>query len=210
MLLVRQHEGDGGPRENRAYPRDRDGLVRALADASPEARRWAARDLAAYPDAAEALVTRLAAEPSPAVQQAIATTLIAFGTTAAAVGLLPLLRSEDAAIRNLAVEALQQMPDAVAPHMEDLLSDADADVRLLAVDILHALRHPRTAEWLYGLIERDPSINVCASAIDRLAEAGGPEGVPLMRSLTERFPDEPFLDFAIHMAVERIEGGRTE
>ena len=47
--------------------------------------------------------------------------------------ILALLRSDDASLRNGAVEALQAMPEAVRPLLPGLLADGDADVRILAV-----------------------------------------------------------------------------
>ena len=46
-----------------------------------------------------------------------------------------------------------------------------------------------------------------AAAVDALAEIGEPAAVPALKSLLERFPGVPFLDFAVHTAIARIGNG---
>jgi HEAT repeat protein len=92
----------------------------------------------------------------------------------------------------------------VAPHMQTLLADKDPDVRIFGVNVLEYLRHPNTLRWLRGVIEEDDHINVCATAVDLLAEIGDPEDIPALHRLTERFPQQPFIAFAVQLAVRRI------
>jgi hypothetical protein len=55
------------------------------------------------------------------------------------------------------------------------------------------------------VIEEDSDLNVCAAAVDGLAACGGRESkAPLLR-LLQRFPNEPFLEFAVQAALARIE-----
>ena len=112
---------------------------------------------------------------SLSVRSIILTGLIVNKSPAVVAGLLPLLGSEDANLRNGAIEALQQMPDEVAPHVEAMLADPDSDVRILAVNVLSALPHPMVPEWLRRVVTTDPHVNVCAAALDALAEVGEPE-----------------------------------
>jgi len=110
------------------------------------------------------------------------------------------------ALRNGAIEALQEMPDAVAPHLQQLLSDADSDVRIFAVNILAVLRHLRAPEWLAAVIRSDTHVNVCAAAIDGLAEVGSPEALNDLADLRRRFAGNAFMEFAIDAAMSRIRG----
>jgi len=55
--------------EERKQPRNFEDLVVQLDDASPGARRWAARDLVYYPEASAALVGRLRREQEPSVRE---------------------------------------------------------------------------------------------------------------------------------------------
>ncbi|HYD29314.1 MAG TPA: HEAT repeat domain-containing protein [Azospirillaceae bacterium] len=174
--------------------------------ADPTERRRAALDRA-YPDGPAAdLCRRLPVENEPAVREAILTALMTIGGPQAVDGLLPLLRSEDAALRNGAIEALQKMDRDVVPHVENLFADPDSDVRIFAVNIVEALRHPLAPAWLFRLVQFERHINVCAAAVDALAEIGTPDMVPALETLTDRFPNQPFLHFAVRLAIRRITG----
>lgn len=194
-------DGDG-----RRTPRDRSGLLHQLEDEAPEIRRWAALDLVAFPDAAAAICARLEREIQPAVREAMFTTLIKIGDDAVVHGLMPLLRSKNAALRNSVIEALQHLPDAVSPHVETMLRDSDPDYRIFTVNILAGLHHPQTPIWLRIVIECDADINVCAAAVEALAEAGVPETIPALSALPGRFGDDPFIRFCTQTAIRRIQG----
>ena len=211
MGLVRRQDGrqetgaPAGTVERRRRGRGLENLVEQLRDPDPQARRWAARDLAAHPEAVDALADALEAERDPAVRAALLDALAAIGGERVAERLVPLLRSEDAALRNGAIEVLQGLPEAVAPHMARLLADADPDVRIFAADICRALPHPETPSWLAALLARETHPNVVGTAIDVLAEIGGPAELPALRAAAERFAAEPFLAFSARVAIRRIE-----
>ncbi|CAK0757913.1 HEAT repeat domain-containing protein [Gammaproteobacteria bacterium] len=190
--------------DHRGAPRGLAGLLEQLADENPEVRRWAALDLGEHPDSAERLCAQLERETQPPVRDALFTSLIHIGGHAVVKGLLPLLRSDDAALRNGAIDALQHLPDAVSPYMESMLRDADSDYRIFAINVLTNLRHPRTPQWLQEVIEQDRHLNVCATALDLLAEVGGTEALPALEALPGRFNQDPFLRFATDLAVRRI------
>lgn len=168
-------------------------------------RRQAARDLANHPESALQLGERLLDETDPSVRDALFSSLGHHASDAAAAALIPLLRSEDAALRNGAIETLACMPEAVAPRMQQLLRDADPDVRIFAVNLLVDLQHPEVASWLVDVLAREDQVNVVAAAVDVLAEIGGPEHHPVLRALNVRFPDDPFIAFAVDMAISRSE-----
>jgi HEAT repeat protein len=198
---------DAQRRVERQYPRDQDGLIAQLGDADADTRRWAARDLARDPDAVPALAARLSVEAAPAVREAILDALLSIGSEEAAEELLVFLRSEDAALRNGVVAVLQQLPDPVSRHMQSLLADADPDVRIMAVDILQTLPHPEAPLWLADLLQHERQVNVVGTAIDRLAEIGTEDMLPLLDELRDRFADEPYIRFAIDTVIRRIRGG---
>ncbi|MDQ5908064.1 MAG: hypothetical protein QG599_155 [Pseudomonadota bacterium] len=207
MTLIKKHDATGdAPREFRHQSRDRAGLLCQLEADAPEQRRWAALDLAAFSDAADALCDRLEQETQTPVREAILTSLIQIGGNPVVCGLMPLLRSEDAALRNQVIEALQQLPEAVSPYIERMLADDDADYRIFAINVLANLRHPQAPAWLQDVIERDDNINACAAAVDGLAEIGTPEAIPALTALPERFADDPFMQFCTQTAIRRIQG----
>ncbi|MFT3856428.1 MAG: HEAT repeat domain-containing protein [Aquabacterium sp.] len=195
--------------EVRAYPRDLQGLTAQLADADPGVRRWAARDLSAEPQAAPWLCARLPQESDASVRAVLFTSLSQMGhhpgTGEAVVrGTLPLLRSEDAGLRNGAIELLAGLPDAVAPHIEALLSDADSDVRIFSVNLMGNLPHPRVPAWLAQVLMQDEAVNVVAAALEVIAEVGGQESVSAVEAAQRRFNHEPFIEFAAQLALERM------
>lgn len=192
--------------DERKNPRDFAGLVNALADPDPVARRWAARDLAPFPEAAPALVAQLQREPEASVRQAILTSLTLIGDGTAVEGLITCLRSEDPALRNEALEAMKDLPEAVAPIMARLLADPDPDMRIFAVNVLEGLRHPQVEKWLIDVIQQDPHVNVCATAVDLLGELGTDAALKPLEELKCRFPHEPYIAFAVDLIRARIKG----
>ena len=118
---------------------------------------------------------------------------------------MPLLQSEDVGLRNGAIEALKTMPDAVADWVGEIFADC-ADVRIFGVEILGALGHPKSPSWLIEAIEHDPDVNVCAAAVEALAHCGDATATAPLLRLVQRFPDEPFLAFAVQTALSRIAG----
>jgi HEAT repeat protein len=188
----------------RQHDRDKAGLLSQLAAADPEVRRWAARDLAAHPGTSETLVARLQVEDDGSVREVILTTLVRLGDPAAVDGLVRCMRSEDAALRNEAIEAMKQLPEAVSPIMRGLLADEDSDMRIFAVNILESLRHPQVEEWLGIVIEHDDHVNVCATAVDLLGEVGSRDALEPLLRLKARFAKEPYIQFAADLAIKRI------
>jgi HEAT repeat protein len=209
MALIKKSPVNHESGERRSQPRDVQGLIGELASPLADARRWAAHDLAGHgSQVVTPLVEQLRIEGDPAVREAIMLGLIAIGDETAIAGLTECLRSEDAALRNEAIDVLRNLPDGVAMVMAKLLQDSDADVRIFAVNILDSLRHPEVETWLLAVINEDPHVNVCATAVDLLGEVGSQRAVSPLKALKQRFPDEPYIAFAADLALKRIgEGG---
>lgn len=184
--------------------RDLNELAVQLVDENPVIRRGAALNLAEHQGASEILIDRLKQDRDISVRDAILTTLISLGDTFAVIGLVECLRSEDAALRNEVVDAMKQLPEKVAPIMTSLLVDVNSDVRIFAVNILESLRHLQVETWLDRVIEDDPHINVCATAVDLLGEVGTSTSRAALIHLRSRFPDEPYICFAVNLALKRI------
>jgi HEAT repeat protein len=209
MPLVRTRQPDADTATtvvNRGY----DVLATELWDADSRVRRAAVRDLAALPDGAPdssmLLCDRLDVETSPSVRSVIMTRLIRVATPQVAARLADHLHSDDAQLRNAAIEALQEMPQAVVPILDQLLADEDSDVRIFAVNILAALRHDQAPERLARIIRTDPHVNVCAAALDGLVEVGGVEMISGIEALGARFEENAFMRFAVDTAIRRIRG----
>lgn len=204
MGLIKSTPAAVPEEDMRKQGRDCDHLQSQLQSASANERRWAARDLVDCPDAASALVAQLHAESNRSVREVIFTTLTMLANAAAVDGLVACLRSEEAALRNEAIEAMKQLPEQVAPMMQQLLQDAEADVRIFAVNVLESLRHPSVEDWLIAVIAQDAHVNVCAAAVDLLTEIGTEHAVEPLRALKARFASEPYIQFAADIAIKRI------
>ena len=207
MALVKTQIEQPVTEDERKQVRDCSSLMAELENANPMARRWAARDLTDCPASSAALVNRLLREEDDAVRDVILTTLTSLGDEVAVAGLVNCLRSEDAALRNEAIEAMKQLPDKVAPIMCGLLADADPDVRIFAVNVLESLRHPEVESWLITVIDNDPQLNVCATAVDLLGEVGSAAAQEPLLRLKARYADEPYIQFAADLALKRIAEG---
>jgi HEAT repeat protein len=179
-------------------------LSEILADGSDDERWAVARSAPTIPNALPLLSDALSRERVPRVREAIFTALAKIGSSESAAAALPYIRSDDASLRTAALDALRAMPVAAAGHLPQLLNDTDSDVRLLACEIARSLPAVEASQILGALIEREANTNVCAAAVEVLAEAGNVASLPILARCAERFPEDPFLTFAIKIARDRI------
>ncbi|TCP02843.1 HEAT repeat domain-containing protein [Rubrivivax gelatinosus] len=193
------------PIETREYPRDLAGLLAQLGDPDSSRRRWAARDLAAHPAAAAAVCARLAVETEASVRAVLFSTATHLGSPEVVQAMIELLRSEDPALRNGAIEVLASLPGAVAEHVDRLLADSDGDVRIFTVNLLGELRHPQVPAWLNQVLLHEAQVNVVGAALEVLSELGGPENLPALQQVRRRFAADAYIDFCVGLALERIE-----
>ncbi len=175
-----------------------------LASPDPQIRRDAARDLTGNPEAVSALVTALEIEDAAAVRQALVSALVSTGDRAVVAPLADMLRSEDAARRSEAVTALQQLPEIASEVIAGLLDSEDSDLRIMAVDVIRMLPNADAPGWLRHLLAHETHPNVVGVAVDRLAEIGGPDDLPVLRAVRDRFAADPYVAFAAELVIERI------
>ncbi|WP_404375817.1 HEAT repeat domain-containing protein [Vreelandella aquamarina] len=214
MALKRSNSDQALPsRKGREHARDSASLLQELHAAEAPIRRWAARDLSHFPETVNDLLNALRAEEDESVCEALFCSLEHIAHThsdsEAAMevtqGLLELLRSEKANVRNQAIDVLQTLPEQVAPHVERLLNDSDADVRIFALDILRALPHQNAPQWITQVLLQESHPNVLGAAVDRATEFGTAEMVPALERLQAGNNIPAYLRFAIKIALERIE-----
>jgi hypothetical protein len=93
----------------------------------------------------------------------------------------------------------------LARRLGGLLTDSDTDVRILACDLTRQLPGALATQLLTDVLTKDPDANVCAAAVDVLAEAGERDALPALAACEARFVDTPFLSFAIGVVRHRIE-----
>lgn len=204
MGFIKSKPSRSREHDERERPRDAAGLALQLDDPDATVRRWAARDLVTHPDASTRLLIRLRCETDVSVREVILSTLTRIADPAAIDGLVICLRSEDASLRNEAIEAMKALPNEVAPIMRNLLLDKDPDVRILAINILESLRHPEVEAWLIDVIDNERMINVCGTAVDLLSEVGSSASHDALLRLKARFAAEPYIQFAADLALKRI------
>jgi hypothetical protein len=153
---------------------------------------------------ATGLAAALKTESNARLQGAIFTGLAQIATPAAAEVLLPFFRSDDAGLRVGALDALRSMSHVVQPMLAALLTDSDGDVRLLACEIVRHLEGPEATRMLCALLDREAEPNVVGAAVEVLSEVGGAEAVPALEACATRFAGDPFLPFAIKIAIDRL------
>jgi HEAT repeat protein len=167
--------------------------------------RWAAARLAGESvEGLSILKDALSTEASPRVREVIFTSLARIRTSESAQAVLPYLGSDDASLRAGALDALRAMPAATAPHLPRVLKNSDPDVRILACELMRNQPSEDVNRLLSDLLATESKPNVCAAAVEVLAEVGRPELLPLLAECMGRFPDDPFLAFAVRVASDRI------
>jgi HEAT repeat protein len=167
--------------------------------------RWAAvRAAANVPAGLDILRHALTTETVSRVREAIFTALARIGTPASAAVVAAYVGSDDPEMRTGALDALRAMPEATARHLPDLLRDSDPDVRLLACELVRNQPTEAANALLSSLLADEMQANVCAAAVEVLAETGDHAILPVLQGCAARFPDDPFLAFAIGLASDRI------
>jgi hypothetical protein len=155
-------------------------------------------------DAVQALANALPTEADPRVRQAIFTSLVRLGSPECVEAVISCLRLDDPQLRGGALDALRAMIGVVRPMLPALLADPDADVRLLTCDLARELRATDATRLLCDVLARETEPNVCAAAVDVLAEIGEAEALPFLEACAGRFGDVTFLGFAVRVAMQRI------
>jgi len=204
MALVKGKLCELTDRDTDQPERNFEQLAACLESADAAGRRHAAREIGSCPGAAAVLVARLKSEQDLAVREAILSSLARLCDPSVPSGLAAYLRSEDAALRNEVIETMKRLGAEIAPVLRLLLSDTDPDVRIFAVNILNSERNPQAETWLIEVIQRDPHVNVCATAVDLLCEVGTEAAHDPLVGLKARFPSEAYIQFAADLALKRI------
>jgi HEAT repeat protein len=199
MPLVRKPTGPAASADPDAAD-----VLRALSSANADVRWAAARAAAGVPGGSEALAAALRVETEPQVREALFTSLARIGTTHSTGELIGLLRSDQSALRAGALDALRTLGVEVRTILPQLLMDTDADIRILSCELTRALPTEEASAALCALLVEEPDVNVCAAAVDILAEVGSPAACAALSRCAARFPHSAFLRFAVQIANNRI------
>jgi len=175
-----------------------------LASGNPEERWAAARAATAASEDIAALAAAVREEKDARVREAIFMGLARVGTPECAERLIELLRGDSASLRTGALDALRILIGNLPALLPRLLGDADADVRILSCELARGFPADQATKVLCDLLAGETQVNVCAAAIDVLTEVGNVAALPVLTACEQRFPHEPFLAFAIKVAIDRI------
>lgn len=192
------------PVRSAAIQSDADGVLESLSNADSDKRWAAARDAAAVAGGGAALAAALPGESDPRVREAMFSSLARIGTPETAGAVISLLRSDDANLRTGALDTLRIMVAQVHELLPRLLTDPDIDIRILSCDLSRSLGSAEASSLMCRVLDNDAEANVCAAAVDVLAEVGGPEALPSLRSCALKFSASPFLGFAIKTVIDRL------
>ncbi|WP_419758505.1 HEAT repeat domain-containing protein [Acidisoma sp.] len=182
-------------------------LLDRLAAPDASVRRGAARALRRHEAAVPELAAALSHEPERPVQQAVIGALIEIATLPAIDALVELLPSEDAWLRNAALEALQAIGPAALASVHARLTDPDPRTRISVVVTLSGLPSDEVEALLVDMIEHETDVNVLAAIIEALDLVGGPAALPALGHFMDSTDSDPFLVFAAGSVHARLVKG---
>jgi len=135
------------------------------------------------------------------VQEAADRAIRKIGGVTAVRGVLPLLRSDDAPIRNIAMDVLREIGADDFESLKQLLHDDDVDMRIFASDILGTSGSILAVPSLCEALLRDPEVNVRYQAAVSLGTLAFPEAA---ECLNKAMMDEEWVQFSVIEALTKI------
>ena len=154
----------------------------------------------------DALVALLVGATDPLVRETALTHLARLDGAYPAQALIRLMREGDTALRNGAIETLGSLGERAVYALAPLIGDAgaDTDARIYALTALALVDSPRAAKLALDVALNDPDVNVCAAAVDVVAESGVRGMAAALDKVAARFPERPYLAFAAEAAQHRL------
>jgi HEAT repeat protein len=135
------------------------------------------------------------------IQEAAEVALRKLGGASTVRSVLPLLRSDEAPVRNVAMDILRSVGDQDFESLVTILRDDDADIRIFAADILGSTRNVLAVAPLCDALLKDPEVNVRYQAAVSLGDLAFHEGA---RCLNRALEDEEWVQFAVIEALAKI------
>ncbi|MFP4071160.1 MAG: HEAT repeat domain-containing protein [Desulfovibrionales bacterium] len=135
------------------------------------------------------------------IQEAADTALRKIGGPQTVLAVIPLLRSDDVPVRNLAMDILREVGSHHLTALVALLQDPDPDIRIFAADILGSAESDLVLEPLCRALLDDSEINVRYQAAVSLGELGNKDAA---RCLNEAVSDDQWVQFAVVEALTKI------
>jgi len=183
---------------------ERSHILALLAEEEPEHIREGAR-LAGEQKLAAAIpgLVHHITSANIGVQEAVDRALRKIGGLEVVYAVVPLLRSDDAPSRNLAMDLLRYLGSTALPALYDLLRDDDPDVRIFAADILGSTGSAVAVPHLCQALLNDPEVNVRYQAAVSLGQLAFPESATCLNNAME---DEEWVQFSAIEALTKIRG----
>lgn len=178
------------------------GILDALAAGNDEAARsaaFAAADLE-LKEAVPLLSERIKSS-NIGVQEAAEFALRKIRGPETVASMLPLLDSDDAPVRNVAMDILREIGVDGLDIMQPAIRGKDPDVRIFISDILGYCRSHQSALLLADALLKDPEVNVRYQAAVSLGNLAFPESVA---ALCQAMNDEEWVQFAVVEALAKI------
>jgi len=135
------------------------------------------------------------------VQESADNALRKIGGKEAVNGVIPLLRSDDAPVRNGAMDILRALGSQELPSLIPLLKDEDVDIRIFATDILGSAGNVMAVAPLCEALLKDPEVNVRYQAAVSLGDLGLPEAA---KCLNQAMRDEEWVQYSVIEALAKI------
>jgi len=135
------------------------------------------------------------------IQEAADSSLRKIGGRETVQAVLPLLRFDDAPVRNLSMDILREVGNQDLTALITLIHDEDADIRIFVSDILGSTDNVLAIEPLCDALLKDPEVNVRYQAAVSLGELGMSEAAPC---LNKAIADEEWVQYSVIEALTKI------
>jgi HEAT repeat protein len=135
------------------------------------------------------------------LQEAADHALRGIGGKGAVQAVVPLLRSDDAPVRNLSMDILREVGAQDFASLVELVHDDDADIRIFATDILGSTNSFMAVEPLCDALLKDPEVNVRYQAAVSLGDLANPAAA---RCLNKAMQDDEWVQYAVIEALAKI------
>lgn len=135
------------------------------------------------------------------VQEAADNALREIGGRQVVEGVIPLLRSDEAPVRNGSMDILRALGGKELASIIPLLKDEDVDIRIFATDILGSAGNVLAVAPLCEALLKDPEVNVRYQAAVSLGDLGLPEAA---KCLNQAMRDEEWVQYSVIEALAKI------
>ena len=147
------------------------------------------------------LLVKLLTSDNLGVQEAAEQALRKIPDPSTVRAVLPLLESDNVAVRNLAMDILRQLGSRDLDSLLEMLERPDPDLRIFAADILGATGDVRAVRVLCRVLLNDSEVNVRYQAAVALGDIASPAAA---QCLNKALGDDEWVQFSVIEALIKI------